>query len=63
VSEFEEVVKSGLLTQEEREVIALLRDELAVRGILDEPLRSKIAYEFAESILARRGRKDGTYVA
>ncbi len=55
--EFEEVLTGGAFDEEERLVIRQQRDALTKRGITREPMRTRMACEFAEVILRSRSRR------
>lgn len=56
-AEFEATLES--FTPEERAVIRAQRDALTARGITREPMRTRMACEFAEVILAFRRERGG----
>ncbi len=57
--EFEAVLTGGSFSAEEQAIIRQQRDELTKRGITREPLRTRMACEFAELLLGHTGEKAG----
>ena len=49
-----EVLASDAFTQEEREAVQLMRKQLTDAGITTEPMRTRMACEFAGVLIGRR---------
>lgn len=57
-AEYRSVLNSEAFTPEEREMIDCQRKQLTARGIVKEPMRTRLACEFASVLLASRLTKE-----